>query len=138
MSTRGSIARQNADGSVTAIYVHFDSYLTGVGHTLVNHYQDVTKIDQLMQLGDLSSLGQDIGARRNSDRDATYKYWCTAYGRDGGEIDSGARQYVNLTMWLDDLGQEYNYLWDGTEWLVNGVITRDDFRSVVQIILEKA
>jgi hypothetical protein len=138
MSTRGSIARQNVDGSITAIYVHFDSYLAGVGHTLVNHYQDPIKIEQLMQLGDLSSLGADIGALRTSDRDSRYRYWCTAYGRDRGETGCEAKHYVNVSSWLDELGQEYNYLWDGAEWLVECSLTKHEFRSVTQMLLEKS
>ena len=138
MTTRGSIARLNADLSVTAIYLHCDSHVTGAGQTLINHYQDRAKIDQLMQLGDLKRLAEGIGQRRTRDRDPRYQYWCTAYGRDSGETDCDAQHYVNAKMWLDESNQEYYcYLWDGSEWLVSGWGTNHKFRSVAQMLLEQ-
>ena len=39
MSTRSSIAVQNPDGTVAAVYCHFDGYLEGVGFELAAGYQ---------------------------------------------------------------------------------------------------
>jgi hypothetical protein len=44
---------------------------------------------------------------------------CLAYGRDRGEEDIEPRTVGSIEEWLDKGGQEYNYLWDGKEWLVD-------------------
>lgn len=134
MATRSTIARLNADHTVTAIYVHWDGYIHHNGHILKDHYMDPTKIDQLMNLGALSSLRPEIGEKQDFDA-PTDKDWCVAYGRDRGEEDVAARTYDNVQMWLDN-GEEYNYLWDGSEWHVAGYVTNHELRSLVQVILE--
>ena len=57
MSTRSRIAIENQDGTVQSIYCHFDGYIDGVGKTLFNHY-DREKLEKLIVLGDISSLGE--------------------------------------------------------------------------------
>ena len=89
MSTRSSIGKQHQDGTVTAIYCHSEGYVEGVGAMLQTHYQDSTKVDALIALGSLSTLGAEIGEAhdfnvRYSD-DEPRAAWCRAYGRDRGE-----------------------------------------------------
>jgi len=57
MATRSRIAIENENGTVTSIYCHFDGYLRGVGKTLFEHY-DREKTEKLMELGDISVLGE--------------------------------------------------------------------------------
>ena len=57
MATRSRIAIENQDGTVNSIYCHFDGYVEGVGKTLFNHY-DREKLEKLLELGDISSLGE--------------------------------------------------------------------------------
>jgi hypothetical protein len=59
MATRSRIAIENQDGTVDSIYCHFDGYVDGVGKTLFNHY-DQEKLEKLLELGDISSLGTSI------------------------------------------------------------------------------
>ena len=59
MSTPSIIAIQNNNGEYDAIYCHADGFLTCVGRTLNNRYQDKTKIRKLINLGDLSWLGNE-------------------------------------------------------------------------------
>lgn len=135
MATRSTIARLNADHSVTAIYCHFDGYIEGNGHILKDHYTDQIKIDQLMDLGALSQLKPEIGEKHKVDH-PTNKDWCLAYGRDRDESDTASQTYENVQAWLDN-GEEYNYLWNGTEWLVSGYETNHGPRSLVQVMLEQ-
>jgi len=37
MATRSNIAIENQDGTVSAIYCHFDGYIDGVGEILYEH-----------------------------------------------------------------------------------------------------
>ena len=55
MATRSRIAIENQDGTVNSVYCHFDGYLSGVGKTLFNHY-DQEKLEKLLELGDISVL----------------------------------------------------------------------------------
>jgi len=97
MSTRSLIGRENADGSVRYVYCHFDGYPTGVGATLLAHYAEPAKLDQLLDLGDLSSLGEEIGEQHPFDRSSLpteqrdrFRNWTTAYARDRGDADCAA------------------------------------------------
>lgn len=60
MGTRSSIGIWNNDGSVKMIYCHWDGYPDHVGAVLLEHYTDETKVRQLLNLGDISSLGKDV------------------------------------------------------------------------------
>ena len=62
MSTRSNIARLNSDGSVDVIYCHWDGYLTGVGLELVGHYSTKSKLDRLIELGNISTLEDTLEA----------------------------------------------------------------------------
>jgi hypothetical protein len=117
MSTNSTIAFENEDGTVFQISCHWDGYIEHNGRLLYEHWQDPVKILQLMQLGDLSSLGKEIGRQQNfSNRNND---WCLAYGRDRNESDVGARNFESFdqfTMYGDFA--EYNYVFRDGRWLV--------------------
>jgi hypothetical protein len=81
MSTRSRIAIENESGIVNSIYCHFDGYVDGVGITLFKHY-DKEKLQKLIELGDISSLGE-------STEDTV------AYCRDRGE-DLHSTSYLDV------------------------------------------
>jgi hypothetical protein len=108
MSTRSRIAIENQDGTVTSIYCHFDGYLDGVGKKLFEHY-DREKTEKLMELGDISVLGE-------STLDTI------AYHRDRNE-DLHFKTFPNVEDLFENgfnSGEEYVYcLTNGGIWLVN-------------------
>lgn len=112
MSTNSMIGIQREDGTITAIYCHWDGHLDTNGVTLRDHYTDPEKIEQLINNGDMSSLGQEIGVKHRF-QDSSPAY-CTFYGRDRHEYDhTTAERYVSL----NDFAQlEYNYLWKDGKW----------------------
>jgi hypothetical protein len=146
MGTRSIIALALPSGSFKSIYCHWDGYpeAPGVGAVLLDHYQDRDKVVKLLALGDLSSLGPDIGVKHpfaatrpayppdTGDREAyfaerdrlseeherLYGRMCLAYGRDRGEKNVRARThktFKGLAKSLDSYGAEYLYLYhDGT------------------------
>jgi len=59
MATRSFIALED-NGLHTAVYCHWDGYPAGVGKILAEHYDDRTKVKELLEHGDLSSLGRTI------------------------------------------------------------------------------
>ena len=112
MGTRSTIAKENADGTITSIYCHWDGYPEGVGQTLADHYTDPTKIDQLLALGDISILDNEIGEQH--DFDNRTEGWTLAYGRDRGETGIYALPHMDVDGWKAirrDSGCEYGYLW---------------------------
>lgn len=107
MATRSKIAIENQDGIVTSVYCHFDGYNSGVGKTLFEHY-DREKTEKLIELGNISSLGESIEDT-------------IAYHRDRNE-DLHFETFNNLDELFDDgftSGIEYIYcLTKGGIWLV--------------------
>ena len=72
MATRSRIAIENQDGSVTSIYCHWDGHINSNGVILNDNYNTTDKVNELIALGDLSSL--DVALDR-----------IVAYHRDNGE-----------------------------------------------------
>ena len=134
MGTRSMIGKLEADGTVTAIYCHWDGYAEGVGHTLMKHYRDVAKIDALMILGDLSVLGADIGEKHPFSRhdahitgaipeetyEELYGNMCLSYSRDRGELEARSKTYADIDVYaenaLKDFGGEFLYLYEDGFW----------------------
>ena len=129
MSTRSAIGFIEYDNSITGIYCHFDGYYEGVGQTLLEHYNDVEKVEDLLDLGDLSALGSEIGHKHPFSRfdtnmsdtlyDAQFGEMCLSYGRDREEEGTEAKQLANMQEFTDHFksaGCEYFYLYDGVRW----------------------
>lgn len=115
MSTRSRIGIENPDGTIRSIYCHFDGYPDGVGDTLIKHYSDPVKLRQLIDLGSISILGEEIGeqhdfnARRDFEDSDPRSKWTLAYGRDRGETDVDAILSPTREKFLS-IGEEYNYI----------------------------
>jgi xylose isomerase len=58
MATRSNIAIENQDKTVSVIYCHHDGYIDGVGKLLQENYNTREKMEELIALGDISSLGK--------------------------------------------------------------------------------
>ena len=118
MATRSNIAYRTPEGKIRSIYCHWDGYVSNNGRILQEHYQEARKIGQLIELGSLSSLGAELGRKQDFDDRSTQKdEWCLFYTRDRGE-ELVVQEYNDIPSWIDDM-EEYAYLWNGTEWLVN-------------------
>jgi hypothetical protein len=120
MGTRSTIIAKLSNGQTKRIYCHWDGYPENNGALLLNHYQEQAKIDALIELGDLSSLGQEIGEQHAFD-DRSHENWTTAYGRDRGETGIEARRVKSLPHAIKasaECGAEFVYLWDGDKWSI--------------------
>ena len=132
MATRSKIGRINPDGSVTAIYCHWDGYPSHNGVILQDYYTDSKKVDLLLSLGDLSSLGPVIGEQH--DFDSCPKDHCNFYGRDRGEKDTAAKEFQDKSAFLESAkGRwvEWVYLFtlDGT-WVGKSTFGSEEFLPV--------
>lgn len=113
MATRSSIAILRADGTVSQLYSHWDGYLSHNGQLLYLHYQDPQKVEKLITLGSISSLGKEVdippGVKHSYDNkveDIT-----VFYGRDRGEKDVAAQHFASFEEYKkSDNFQGYDYL----------------------------
>jgi hypothetical protein len=82
--------------AVKSVYCHWDGYLEHNGSILNTHYSNSPKVNNLIALGDLSSLRPEIGEKHlfssielpKDQREAheeAVKDMCTFYTRDRGE-----------------------------------------------------
>ena len=140
MATRSNIAYRTPEGKIRSIYCHWDGYPSNNGRILQEHYQEARKIAQLIELGSLSALGAELGKKQDfNDRSTQKDEWTLAYNRDRGE-ELVVSEYNDIPSWIDDM-EEYAYLWNGTEWLVNDHGERDSngfpvFSRVVDILVK--
>lgn len=122
MSTRSRIAIKNADGSIKSIYCHWDGYLCGVGETLLENYKDENKIKELIALGDISSLSENInppsGVKHTFDH--SYPGVVIAYHRDRGEVfhDRTCVDENDLMNYFNDSDEEFLYIFKDGKWFV--------------------
>ena len=138
MGTRSNIAYRTPEGRIVSVYCHYDGYPANNGKILVENYKDMDKIVQLISLGSISSLGAEIGKKQDfNDRSTQKDEWTLAYNRDRGE-DLRVSVYVDVASWIDDM-EEYAYLYNGREWLVNDHGEKSDkgfpvFSRVVDVL----
>ena len=96
MGTRSMIAIQNPySKDIRAVYCHWDGYLSHNGAILQKHYSNSPKVNNLIALGDISSLKDEIGEKHDFSRldstlpeaeyEAKYGNMTTFYTRDRGE-----------------------------------------------------
>jgi hypothetical protein len=154
MATRSTIALEYADGTVEQVYCHWDGYLDNNGRILLEHWSDPSKLQQLIDLGDLSSLSKEIGEKHGFDNPhkwgtdehiswrEKYADWCLFYGRDRGEEGVEKRKYENYQQYLKTGQQEeYNYILrqidGGAVWLVAYYKTNDRFVKLETAIAEE-
>ena len=107
MGTRSMIAIQNPySKDVRAVYCHWDGYLEHNGAILNKHYASSSKVNNLIALGDISSLRPEIGEKHAFSKlevpmdgdayDKLYGNMTTFYTRDRGE-DTPFKVFANLS-----------------------------------------
>ena len=139
MATRSTIALEFADGTVEQVYCHWDGYLAHNGQILLKHYSNPFILRDLIDMGDVSSLGKIIGTKHPfspfvSDTDEfkalhideqtrikeeIKSYYeaaqaagaTTFYGRDRGETGVDSKKFVDFQDYLaHHQYEEYDYI----------------------------
>ena len=104
MATRSTIGIKSEDGTIKAIYCHWDGYPEGVGAGLVQFYNSKAQAEALIALGGFSSLMETLEK--------------TKAGAYNTASDS-ARTFTGEGDWFENFnaGEEYFYLYtEGTGW----------------------
>ena len=116
MGTRSLIGHERDDGSIVGIYCHWDGYPEWNGAILRDYYTDNEKVQRMLTLGDMSSLGREIGEKHPWDQNDNHRV-CTFYGRDRNERSTSARVCPDIKTFIDSQSDaEYIYLWNGIGW----------------------
>lgn len=147
MSTRSNIAIKRKDGSIESIYCHSNGDIEHNGYILYNYYNDIFKINKLLDLGDITLLGSKIDPNPNYkhgfDFDERQKNVVVSYGRDRNEKNVDKTVYKNLKDYqqrFEDSMEEYAYLFDEdkNEWLCASVLYKTDleFEPLDQALLD--
>jgi len=108
MATRSTIGIKTEDGTIKAIYCHWDGYPEGVGAGLSQNYNSKEQAEALIALGGFSALHETLEQTQGGVyMDAHYK------------PQEPARTFTGEQDWFQNFnaGEEYFYLYTGTEWL---------------------
>ena len=96
MSTRSFICKYDTDKKAyRAIYCHFDGYVEGVGAMLDANYDTESKVDALLDLGDISSLESTVEeTRKNAYKNSQPRY--LTHITDNEEVTDSDIEFVYL------------------------------------------
>jgi hypothetical protein len=148
MGTRSRIAVMH--GTVCkSVYCHWDGYLAHNGAILQEHY-DSSKANQLVALGDLSSLRATIGEKHAFSQfdlpkeeveafKTLTENWCTFYGRDRGEqgvewkVSHAFEQFLEQ---CENCDAEYYYVMENGQWYCGSMHTNSPFYKRLVLLSE--
>ena len=148
MGTRSRIGVMH--GTVCkSVYCHWDGYLEHNGAILQEHY-DSARANNLVALGDLSSLRANIGEKHafsqfdlRAEEVAGYKLltenMCTFYGRDRGETGiefKVAHTFADFLEQCDNCGAEYYYVMENGEWYYGSMHESNSFHKRLVLLSE--
>ena len=112
MGTRALIAKETPTGELVGIYLHFDGGSRAY-KILSEHYLNSDKVDDLIEHGDCSVLGEQIGAEH--DFNERIPGWCKFYHRDRKE-KLNIRNWRSLKSFVQDDGVDYHYVFRNGGW----------------------
>ena len=110
MSTNSVVAYLRSDGSIVSSYVHYDGYETGVGMTLLEHYNSDERALAVSVGGYYSSLSEDLRESLES-----------SVHNDEPEMFDSMTEFETYLM--DNSHLEFGYLWTGGKWMVSSWTT---------------
>lgn len=121
MSTRSRIGILKDNGSIESIYCHLDGYPEWVGKKLYRYYNNPERIKNLIKLGDISHLENNLEANPEMEHkfghDTEQKNVVVAYHRDRNEdwnfvkplLSKDIKEFEKFCLESD---QEFAYLYD--------------------------
>ena len=137
MGTRSRIAVMHGD-NCKSVYCHWDGYLEYNGSLLQKHY-DSAKANNLVALGDLSSLKPEIGIQHAfgyhgteisaEDYEKQFGNMCTFYGRDRGEKNVDFQTDSTFEAFIERVqgnGCEWYYIMRDGVWYVGNIYESDE------------
>lgn len=120
MSTHAMIGIKRSNGTVDAVYCHFDGYPSGVGTTLEKNYKTTAKVKELLSYGDMSGLDKNIDL-------------CIFYGRDRKEKNTSPKTYKSVDQYLKEDMTQYSYLFKNGKWYGYAEFVTDKYVSIKKL-----
>ena len=118
MSTRSRIAIQLKDGSVKSIYCHHDGDLDYVGMILFNYYKSYDKVLDLINLGNISSLGTEPSEAFDSTKTIkTSTYEINVKVRDYNRLGEGLKYNMPKVQTFKEFNKYCQKASDGVEYI---------------------
>ena len=121
MGTRSLIGKQLKDGSILGVYCHYDGYPEYNGRMLRDKYNTVSKVDKLIDGGDMSCVYTNAGWNNETLPESGPLH----YTSRGESLESNAPElYSDLNAFLngaDASGAEYTYHYADGEWTCHDV-----------------
>ena len=123
MSTTATIAAYDPTlGRVTQVFLRNDGYLDHAGKILLNYYNTNERVAELLNHRHIVNLAPNIDYVAPSKEGFYRRASCEFYMRD--RPDEAQMVDPHLYDGVDDyrkrgVRQDYNYFWDGKQWLVN-------------------
>ena len=112
MATRSRIGIELKDGSVLSVYHHWDGYPEWLGRILRTHFNDRSKVSELIDGGDMSSAWTNCGWN-NETRTTTSPLYYSERGQD-----CPPRLNKDLQEYLTQDVEEFAYVYTDSEgWL---------------------
>ena len=149
MGTHSRIGVMHGD-KVKSVYCHWDGYLEHNGQVLEQYY-DSAKANNLVALGDMSTLRPQIGEKHAfsqfdlpPEEVEAYKEltqdWCTFYGRDRGELSTWkvANTFEEFLEQADGCGAEFYYIMKDGVWYCGTTYENTHFLSKRLTLLSEA
>ncbi len=139
MATRSFIAKELPDGKFKYIYCHWDGYVDHNGRVLYYHYNDADKLEELLNLGPISSLAEKVKPDNDlphsyaeSQRDVT-----VAYARDRGDKNKSFTIAEYEDMIDDDMNYDYIYLFTKeNKWKYLHISDRHTLKDLSEELIE--
>jgi|TARA_R100000482_G_scaffold66430_1_gene24803 hypothetical protein len=117
MATRSRIGIQLSDDSILSVYHHWDGYPSWLGRILNTHYNSRSKVEELIDGGDMSVCWTDDCFRKSDGRLEKKAEYGPQYYSERGE-DCPPRLDSSVVEYLDkDNNEEYAYVYTrDSEW----------------------
>ena len=138
MATRSRIGLMLEDGTIKHSYCHWDGYPDGVGRTLVEHFNNVEKIKELLSYGDMSYLTSIIHPEGEHSFNNPEKGVILFYMRDRGEtgvesVTTSMDEYLSIKY---SSCIDYLYVFSGGQWWVYNNLKKNKWKLVKKFLPE--
>lgn len=100
---------------IKSVYCHWDGYLAYNGRILAEHYNTLDKVEALVSLGAISSLGETLDYKDDEHQNGTRDYHRWRNEPISIQRDYGEQDYFYSGF---DCSEEYLYLFEDGEWKV--------------------
>ncbi len=121
MGTRSNIAIEDKETKdITVVYCHWDGYLEGVGAELLEQYDSLGMVEELIRGGDMSSLGSHYAQMPDRAEPPYNETW------ENNKPKTYQNEYTLMSDLRGDVFIEYIYLFRDGKWFVSELICKEN------------